>query len=90
MKFHSALESARAEKSHEHYGSSCFVFFSLRDPFTIWHCEGVSDDLRFLCINPRRPVFDSGLVSEIWTGMSHPKEACMDSGFQLSGIGLPS
>lgn len=64
----------------EKYFPSCFVFFFPPDIFKIWHVEGVSDDIRFLCINPRRPVVDSGFVPEILTGMSLPKEACMDFG----------
>ena len=46
----------------------CFVFFSLHDPSRIWHSEGVSDGIRFLCINPigfmQRPVINDGFVNQ--------------------------
>ena len=35
---------------------SHFVFFSPPDPLRTWHSEGVNDDIRFLCIEPIRPV----------------------------------
>ena len=55
------------------------VFFSLSDPSRIWHSEGVSNDIRFLCINPLRPVINSGLLTDTLTGMSRLKEACLGS-----------
>ena len=39
------------------------VFFSLSDPSRIWHSEEVSNDIRFLCINPLRPVINGGFVN---------------------------
>ena len=59
---------------------SYLVFFSLPDPSRIWHSEGVSDDIRFLCINPLRPVINGGLLTCTLTGMSRLKEACLGSG----------
>ena len=59
---------------------SHLVFFSLPDPSRIWHSEGVSDDIRFLCINPLRPVINGGLLTCTLTGMSRLKEACLGSG----------
>ena len=56
------------------------VFFSLSNPSRIWHSEGVSNDIRFLCINPLRPVINSGLLTDTLTGMSRLKEACLGSG----------
>ena len=55
------------------------VFFSLSDPSRIWHSEGVSNSIRFLCINPLRPVINS-LLTDALTGMSRLKEACLGSG----------
>lgn len=43
---------------------SHFVFFSLPDPSRIWHSEGVSNNIRFLCIKPIRPVTNSGFVNQ--------------------------
>ncbi|KAF6074869.1 hypothetical protein HJG60_009293 [Phyllostomus discolor] len=43
---------------------SHFVFFSLPDPSRIWHSVGVSEDIRFLCIKPIRPVTNSGFVKQ--------------------------
>ena len=56
------------------------VFFSLSDPSRIWHSEGVSNDIRFLCINPLRPVINSSLLTDTLTRMSRLKEACLGSG----------
>ena len=49
---------------------SHFVFFSLSDPSRIWHSEGVSDDIRFLCTNLLRSIINGGLWTQILTGMS--------------------
>ena len=57
-----------------------WYFFSLPDPSRTWHSEGVSDDKRFLCINPLRPVINGGLLTDTLTGMSRLKEACLGSG----------
>ena len=57
-----------------------WYFFSLPDPSRTWHSEGVSDDIRFLCINPLRPVINGGLLTKILTGRSSLKEACLGSG----------
>ena len=57
-----------------------FVFFSLPDPSRTWHSKGVSNDIRFLCINPLRPVINGGLLTCTLTGMSRLKEACLGSG----------
>ena len=57
---------------------SHLVFFSLPNPSRT--SEGVSDDIRFLCINPLKPVINGGLLTDTLTGMSHLKEACLGSG----------
>ena len=49
-------------------------------PPVTWHSEGVSDGIRFLCINPLRPVINGGLLTGTLTGMSRLKEACLGSG----------
>ena len=59
---------------------SHLVFFSLPDPSRTWHSEGVSDDIRFLCISPLRPVINGGLLTSTLTRMSRLKEACLGSG----------
>ena len=59
---------------------SQFVFFSLPDSSIIWHSEAVSDDIRFPCIEPLRPVINAGLLTDTLTGMSRLKEACLGSG----------
>ena len=56
------------------------VFFSLSDPSRIWHSEEVSNDIRFLCINPLRPVINGSLLTDSLTGMSRLKEARLGSG----------
>ena len=70
------LVDIRRERIFHH----TWYFFSLPDPSRIWHSEGVSDDIRFLCINPLRPVINGGLLTDTLTGMSHLKEACLGSG----------
>ena len=57
-----------------------WYFFSLPDPSRTWHSEGVSDDIRFLCINPLKLVINDGLLTDTLTGMSLLKEACLGSG----------
>ena len=42
---------------------SCFIFFSLPYLCRKWHSEGVSEDIRFLCIKPVRPVANGGFVN---------------------------
>ena len=39
-----------------------------------------SNDIRFLCINPLRPVINGGLLTDTLIGMSRLKEACLGSG----------
>ena len=39
-----------------------------------------SNDIRFLCINPLRPVINSSLLTDTLTRMSRLKEACLGSG----------
>ena len=65
---------------------SHLVFFSLPDPSRTWHSEGVSDDIRFLCINPLRPVINGGLLTGTLTGMSRLKEACLSSGHHQEAL----
>ena len=62
------------------------VFFSLSDPSRTWHSKGVSNDIRFLCINPLRPVINSSLLTDTLTGMSRLKEACLGSGFHQEAL----
>ena len=61
---------------------SHLVFFSLPDPSRTWHSEGVSNDIRFLCINPLRPVINGGLLSKIFDWNVTPEGGM--SGFWLS------
>ena len=63
-----------------------WYFFSLPDPSRTWHSEGVSDDIRFLCINPLRPVINGGLLTGTLTGMSRLKEACVGSGHHQEAL----
>ena len=41
-----------------------FVFFSLPDPSRMWHSEGGSEDIGFLCIKPIRQVANGGFVNQ--------------------------
>ena len=65
---------------------SHLVLLSLPDPSRTWHSEGVSDDIRFLCINPLRPVINGGLLTGTLTGMSRLKEACVGSGHHQEAL----
>ena len=44
--------------------SFMLCIFALPNPSRTWHSEGVSDDVRFLCINPLRPVINGGFVNQ--------------------------
>ena len=59
------------------------VFFSLSDPSRIWHSEGVSNNIRFLCINPLRPVINSEWFVNRYFDWNVTPEGGM-SGFWLS------
>ncbi|KAF6090842.1 hypothetical protein HJG60_012224 [Phyllostomus discolor] len=85
------------------YFPSGFVFFSLPDPSRIWHSEGLSEDIRFLCIKPVRPVTNSGFVNQdfdwnvtseggmygFWSSPESPEEMGLTCKASVSPQGKP-
>ena len=56
---------------------SCFIFSSLPDPSRIWHSEGVSGEIRSLCIKPIKPIANGGFVNQDFDWNVMPEESML-------------